>query len=350
MNPTGSATRRNFLAGTLGAGALATGLGPGMLLTPKMTHAAEPIAIPLPYAFLKHNGKLVPVLDPEDVRYNAYNHYFQGGCMHGAATGLIMSFKDAFRNKKTDWDLFPLGIYKYGAGGISGWGTICGVLNGVVAVLNLVNLHGKLGHEIVGWYSTTLFPTANCEGFVAETGQAAILDREVLAHTISDSPLCHISISKWCRAAGVRITDTSEEGLSYKNDRCSKICADTAAKTAELINEYAENGEIVGDYETPEHFSDCLGCHSERKDQVGKMDCLGCHSPGDAVLVSIRHPQGLWKEKRTAEFRRMAALSEAAPARRLPGRRVGDTTLTSPLPARRLHGLTGRRGGCAQSF
>lgn len=295
--PNRQRTRRHFLAGTLGAGALATGLGTGVLLAPKMTQAAEPIAIPLPYAFLKHNGKLVPVLDPEEVRYNAYNHYFQGGCMHGAATGLILAFKDAFKNKATDWDVFPIGIYKYGAGGISGWGTICGILNGVVAVLNLVNLHGKLGHKIVGWYSATLFPTDNCEGFVAETGQAAIPDSDVLAHTISDSPLCHISISKWCRAAGVRVTDPSPQGIKYKDDRCSKICADTTAKTAKLINEYAEKGFIDDPYKTPDHFADCLGCHSERKDQVGKMDCLGCHSPGDTVLVSRRHPKGLRKDK-----------------------------------------------------
>ncbi len=297
MNPTDSVTRRNFLAGTLGAGALVTGLGTGVLLAPKVTHAhaAEPISIPLPYASLT-NGE--PVLDPETVRRYAYNHYFQGGCMHGAASGLIQAFKEAFTEGDTDWDLFPYGIYKYGAGGISGWGTICGILNGVAAVLNLVNLHGKLGSEIVGWYSTTLFPTANCEDYVAETGQAALPDSEVLARTVSDSPLCHISISKWCRAAGVSVADKSPEGISYKNDRCSKICADTAAKTAELINEYAENGEIGAAYETPDHFADCLGCHSERKDQVGKMDCFGCHSPGDAVLVSRRHPKGLRKEQR----------------------------------------------------
>ena len=32
------------------------------------------------------------------------------------------------------------------------------------------------------------------------------------------------------------------------------------------------------------------------------------------------------------------------------GRGVGATTRRSPLPARRLHRLTGRRGGCALSF
>ena len=82
MNPTDSVTRRHFLAGTL-----VTGLGTGVLLAPKATqaHAVEPISIPLPYASL-NNGK--PVLDIEDVREKADSQYFQGGCMHGAATGL----------------------------------------------------------------------------------------------------------------------------------------------------------------------------------------------------------------------------------------------------------------------
>jgi hypothetical protein len=217
------------------------------------------------------------------VRELAYSQYFQGGCMHGASSGLILAFKEALPG--TAWDLIPLGMYKYGSGGVAGWGTICGVLNGVMAVLNLIDLHGKLGNELMGWYSTTLFPTANCDGYVAATGQVAIPDVDVLAHTVSDSPLCHISISKWCHAAGVSVADTTVDGLKYKDDRCSKICADTAAKTAELINEY------VVSYVPSEDFAACLACHTQRNDQIGKMNCSGCHT-NDAVLVPNYHPAG----------------------------------------------------------
>ncbi|MCP4341883.1 MAG: hypothetical protein GY799_24115, partial [Desulfobulbaceae bacterium] len=121
-------------------------------------------------------------------------------------------------------------------------------------------------------------------------GQAAIPDEEVLAHTVSDSPLCHISISKWCRAAGVSVADLSCENVKYKDDRCSKICGDAAAKTAELINEYVHYGAIAEPFETPAGYVSCLDCHSGLKDQVGKMDCLGCYSPADVVMVSRRHP------------------------------------------------------------
>jgi hypothetical protein len=278
-----SVGRRDFIKGTATA---AFGLSAGSLV-----RASTPseIALPLPYTSL----------DPEHVRQLAYNQYFQGGCMHGASSGLILAFKEAFAGQGTGWDMIPLGMYKYGSGGVSGWGTICGVLNGVMAVLNLVDLHGKLGNELMGWYSTTLFPTDNCDGFVAVKTDGTVLataipDALVLAHTVSDSPLCHISISKWCHEAGVSVADATTDGLKYKDDRCSKICADTAAKTAELINQY------VASYAPSEDFAACLACHSQRKDQIGQMNCTGCHT-NDAVLVPNYHPAGKMGKGKTGK-------------------------------------------------
>jgi hypothetical protein len=267
-----SVGRRDFIIGTATA---ALGLSTG-----DMVRASAPIALPLPY--------LKTTLDPEYVRQLAYSYYFQGGCMHGASSGLIQAFKEA--KPGTDWDLIPLGMYKYGSGGVAGWGTICGVLNGVMAVLNLIDLHGKLGNELMGWYSTTEFPTDACDGFVAVKADGTVLataipDAQVLAHTVSDSPLCHVSISKWCHAAGVSVADTTVDALKYKDDRCSKICADTAAKTAELINAY------VASYAPSEDFAACLACHTQRNDQIGKMNCSGCHT-NEAVLVPNYHPAG----------------------------------------------------------
>jgi hypothetical protein len=285
MNDPRQVSRRQFIVGGVGAASLAMGAG-ALIPSSGMAHMSS-LKIPLPY-FSEDGAQ--PVLDPDDVRYFAFNHYFQGGCMHGAASGLMQAFKEAFAGKSTGWDMLPYGMYKYGSGGVAGWGTLCGILNGCMAVLNLVGLHGTLGNELMGWYATTLFPTGNCEGFVADTGQVAIPDADVLARTVADSPLCHISISKWCQAAGVSVADKSPEGLKYKDDRCGKICADTAAKTAELINEHVLTTTLAQPFETPEPYASCLACHGERKDMVGKMDCLSCHSPSDVVMVSRRHP------------------------------------------------------------
>lgn len=279
----GSIGRRDFIIGT-GTAAIGLGMG-GMVRKAQAGGQTCELHLPLPAA----------AIDPETVRQYAYNHYFQGGCMHGAASGLMQAFKERFEGEDTGWDLLPYGMYRYGSGGVAGWGTICGVLNGVMAVLNLLELHGSLGNEIMGWYATTLFPTEGWDGFTAVKGDGTVLftaipDDEVRARTVSDSPLCHMSISKWCHAAGVSLADATEDGLNYKQDRCSKVCAETAAKAAELINEYLVNGSIEPAYETPEHFEDCLACHSVLKDQVGKMDCTGCHTGYGAVLVGTYHP------------------------------------------------------------
>ncbi len=286
MNDPNQSSRRQFIAWGVGTASLAVGASAGILTKPAIAKAEE-ITLPLPFADLAG----CPVLNHDRVREYAFNHYFDGGCMHGAATGLMQAFKEAFPDPIDGWDLLPYGMYKYGSGGVVGWGTLCGVLNGCMAVLNLVGLHSALGNNLMGWYTTTLFPTANCEGFIAATGQAAIPDKDVRAHTISQSPLCHISISKWCKAAGVSVTDTSLTGTKYKDDRCGKICADAAAKTAELINEYAMNGSIAASFTAPAEYKSCLDCHSDRQDQVGKMDCLGCHVPAEVVTVNGQHPR-----------------------------------------------------------
>ena len=283
-------SRRQFIAGTVGAASLV--LGAGSFFHPGQARAAR-VELPLPY-FRTQNGSVSTVLDPDRVRAYTFNHYFQGGCMHGAASGLMQAFKEAFcdfdQEENPGWGLLPYGMYQYGTGGVAGWGTLCGALNGCMAILNLIGLHIPLGDDLMGWYSTVLFPTNKCEGFVADTGEIAISDGEVPARTIADSPLCHVSISKWCQAAGVSVADRSPDGLKFKDDRCSKVCADTAAKTAELINAFVRNGKPLRPFKTPDPYGSCIECHGPRKDQVGKMDCLSCHSPADAVVVGSRHP------------------------------------------------------------
>ena len=238
------------------------------------------------------------LLDVDAVRQTAYDRYFEGGCMYGAAASLVEAFRTACRSDGagggyTDWDLIPTGMFKDGSGGVAGWGTICGILNGAAAVLAMADYNGLIG-QVIGWYTIQSFPLSTCEGYTAASGFEALADIDVPAHTISDSPLCHISISKFCEAAGITLKDSSPEGLNYKQDRCSKICADTAALVAQLIN-----GELDADsvYATPESYASCLTCHAGIKDQVGKMNCLGCHSPSDVTLVGRTHGQELPSSK-----------------------------------------------------
>jgi hypothetical protein len=74
-------SRRNFLKGSiLGAGALTTGFGAGLVL-PGKAHAAPPV-LPLPFCLdsagnpsSTPNASNIPVLDPDDVRVKAWYYY-----------------------------------------------------------------------------------------------------------------------------------------------------------------------------------------------------------------------------------------------------------------------------------
>lgn len=84
-------SRRNFLKGSiLGAGALTTGFGAGLVL-PGKAHAAPP-ALPLPFCLDSGGNPTTtpaltntPVLDPNDVRAMAWWYYNPTPC--GAKQG-----------------------------------------------------------------------------------------------------------------------------------------------------------------------------------------------------------------------------------------------------------------------
>ena len=226
--------------------------------------------------------------------------------MHGAASGLIEAFQtwySANPGHGDDWACIPVppnGWYKYGSGGIGCWGTLCGVPNGAIAVLNLVGLHSACQKSVLDFYSTTSFPTADLCGYSGQEGTVQAVTpanpmddvTEVLAHTIADSPICHISISKWCYAAGVSLGSKDSASRNYKNDRCGKICAEIAAHTARLINGQCTNFNaaapfyaLAAGYTIPAPTAFCMGCHTKASDvsignaaQCGEMQCDECHT------------------------------------------------------------------------
>jgi hypothetical protein len=235
--------------------------------------------------------------------------------MNGSVSGLIEAIKYAINpsdpnNTGTGWDNIPTGAqgwWKYGAGGIAAWGTVCGVPAGCVAVLNLMNLqytvvdpvtNSLVTDQMMRYYEQSLVPVPGLYDLALRDSWAGnpiypwaaeplwdahlpIPDEEVRARTMANSPLCHISASKWGYAAGVNMTEPDEEGRKLKEDRCGKLASDVARWTAEWLNnaplELLQNSAAT---------ALCMSCHNMNSDtskypaEQGQMECNECHNLG----------------------------------------------------------------------
>ncbi len=246
-----------------GAGVGAMGLG----LTSSHAMAQEP-AIPewpWPYA----------TLDVEDVRKRGHFYYYQGGCMYGAASALLTALIDKVGDPYT---AIPRDMFRYGSGGIAGWGTVCGSLNGASAIITLVagKDYTALVNELMAWYTETPFPSdiANQYAQKHEYLVEEYKTDEVLPTTVSHSALCHVSVNTWCRETGYA------SGSKQRAERCGRLTSDVAAKTAELLNAHALGQFTASKFETVE----CTNCHFMGENYeagqfiIGKgTNCTDCH-------------------------------------------------------------------------
>ena len=247
--------RRNFLKnlGLLATGAVvATGVG--SLINPQIASATA-LALPWPYA----------TLDTAVIRKRAYDNYWIGGCMYASTKALLDTL---YETAGAPWDSIPADMFKYGKGGTFNWGTLCGALNGSLYIMNLATGTSvdQLGNELIGWYTTNPFPSKIMDSYARFTR---------VRQTVSDSPLCHLSVGKWCEATHNEINSDN------KKDRCAKVAADTAAKAAELMNAW-KAGTFKGVYVASPEFASCLPCHngatSQLDNEQGLANCTVCHN------------------------------------------------------------------------
>jgi len=279
-------TRRSFIikgSTAVGALSLATAFSAGSLINPREVNAANlnPGTTDFPWP--------AAGLDVEKIRnYGFYNYQKIGGCGLGSARALIQGFLDAHAaagSAPVGWAQVPLNLYAWAnGGGPSNWGTICGAIAGPVGVLNLMNLHGTLGSEVFEWYVKQSFPLAlntyNGEDLGSGTTVLPILDGDVAGHSVPDSPLCHISVSKWLTAANVNLNAADGSGRNLKKDRCGKVTGDTAAFTADMLNKYFDLTLGTPAWTKPAAMAGCYDCHTSPtiKNVETKMSCTPCHT------------------------------------------------------------------------
>lgn len=251
-------SRREFLTGaggfaaTIAAGTILTSGGLGLF---SKTRAAEtPEAPPWPWPYTK--------LDPEVVAEKGYEGFYKGACCYGAASAILSELR---QEVGYPFALIPMDMFRYGEGGIVGWSTLCGALNGASAVINLVSgakVYPKLINELVGWYTQTPFPNYKPAG------------KQELAESVSGSPLCHVSVTNWCKASGYGAVSPE------RAERCARLVADVAAHAVQLLNHQAD-GVFLPAFAAPSTISECMSCHG--KDSMnntrGLMTCVQCHEP-----------------------------------------------------------------------
>ena len=255
--------RRDFLRGfgVLGATALAG----GAVFTAAAAEADEDVlpAWPWPYS----------QLDPARSAELGHAGYYQGACCYGSFKAVIQNLAEVHGFPFT---VFPMDMMRYGSGGVAGWGTLCGTLNGAGAAINLVCPTAdasKLIAELLGWYTQVALPI-----YVPAGGEAMV-------QSVSDSPLCHASVSRWCKASGETVSS------SARKERCARLAADVGAKAASLLNDYF-NQAFVAAYAPAPVVASCMACHGPvvRDDTLGKMNCTSCHEPHNVVMTPTATP------------------------------------------------------------
>jgi len=219
------------------------------------------------------------VLDPDETANIAYEEYKNGSCMYAVFKSVAVQLVE--KSGKSHLS-FPYHIMKYGHGGVGGYGTICGALNGASALIGLFvseKTHmDSLINGLFKWYEKSNLPEYN--------PAKPILTVDIPVST-SNSVLCHASITNWSNSAGYGINSNE------RKERCRRLTSEVAAQITVILNKYF-GSEYVTSGEDNEGIRTCLSCHGKdgKLDNAGgKMDCSSCHteSLGHKVFSDVHY-------------------------------------------------------------
>ena len=243
---TGEVSRRSFLAGSgkvLAGAALAT-----TVLGSQLKNAGA-YEFATSYQYVK--------LDPAEVGRITYENYFKRWC----ASSVVAGFAEQLQNKAGGlWKEFPIDAMRWAHGGMAGWGALCGTLTGAGLIVGLVtnetDIAEAMANDLAFYYSYTEMPKYQ---------PAKVLKAEITDITVAGTPVCHISVGRWMRAAGDAFM--SDE----RAERCARVAADIAMETARMLNAWKD-----GNYK-PQHKplynvlangitsqNNCMDCHGQK--------------------------------------------------------------------------------------
>ena len=264
------ASRRSFLIGgaklvagaAIGAGALGTVAGcqgssapPAASASTAKTATKQLEAVQWPWPYVE--------LDPKVVAEKGHESYYVAGCAYGTFNAIISALREKVGEPFTH---MPTEMLRFGEGGGVGWATLCGALNGSAAAINLVSKdYAKIVNELIGWYTTTAFPT-----FKPSKPKV-----EISVTSVSGSPLCHVSVTEWCNASGFKAESPE------RSERCARLAGQVAAHAVELLNQEA-SGKFKASFTPAASVNTCAPCHLKGgtiENARGKMDCVQCHTP-----------------------------------------------------------------------
>lgn len=265
LSSDGQLSRRNFLAG---AGAVLGLAAISAVAIPSVAQAAAGHELPWAYT----------TQDAEALGRRAYESYYLfGGCAEATWWPLVEALaKDATNIDQALWATLPKKMFAFGGGGVNGWGTVCGTLNGSSAIIKMVGSDGSLIDNNMQFYGETPIPSNGIDvavraGWAPLTGVVA-----PLVNAPSCTPhtqLCHASISQWTTMTGYA------DGGREQKDRCAKACYDLMKHTVENLNAWKASGAKPSAALDPTVAGCATTCHAPAgpKPMKSKMACDSCH-------------------------------------------------------------------------
>lgn len=217
-------------------------------------------------------------LDPDETAELAYKFYSGGGCMYATVKSVIAQLAEKVGAPYTS---FPFQMFGYGHGGIGGYGTVCGALNGAAALIGLLvsekSIKDSMIADIFQWYEKTPIPE-----FKPKDPNFA----GSLPSSVSNSVLCHASNTNWCNQSGFPI------GSNERKERCRRLTSDVAKKVTVSLNEIFAHTYITNPH--GEEANTCLACHGKQgkiQNTSTSMSCNPCHSEsiGHQVFSDIHY-------------------------------------------------------------